>query len=66
MLANRTRKCVTKSDTPHTNAIVWQYGITGVAGSRPGYLNNPDGLDLVPPHSLLITHRATMGRWPPK
>jgi hypothetical protein len=34
---------------------------TGVAGSAPGYLNDPDGVDLVPPDSLLITHAATMG-----
>jgi hypothetical protein len=27
--------------------IVWQYGHKGVAGSAPGYLNKPDGLDLV-------------------
>lgn len=36
---------------PNTNTIVWQYGHTGVPGALPGYLNNPDGLDLVPPHS---------------
>jgi hypothetical protein len=28
--------------------IVWQYGHDRVAGSAPGYLNTPDGLDLVP------------------
>ncbi len=28
--------------------IVWQYGHTGVAGRRPGYLNTPDGLALLP------------------
>ncbi len=33
---------------PHTNRIVWQYGHTGVPGSSPGYLNKPDGLDLLP------------------
>jgi hypothetical protein len=33
-----------------------------VAGSRPGYLNNPDGVDLAPPDSMLIAHAATMGR----
>jgi hypothetical protein len=33
--------------------VVWQYGVTGVAGRRAGYLNNPDGIDLVPPNSLL-------------
>jgi DNA-binding beta-propeller fold protein YncE len=37
---------------PRTNRIVWQYGHTGVAGSAPGYLNNPDGVDVAPPHSL--------------
>ena len=47
---------------PATHRIVWQYGHTGVSGSAPGYLNNPDGVDLVPPESLLITHAATMGR----
>jgi hypothetical protein len=47
---------------PITNRIVWQYGHTGVAGSAPGYLNDPDGIDLVPPDSMLITHAATMGR----
>jgi hypothetical protein len=46
---------------PATNRIVWQYGHTGQAGSAPGYLNDPDGVDLVPPDSLLITHAATMG-----
>ncbi len=46
---------------PATGRIVWQYGHTGVAGRGPGYLNDPDGVDLVPPDSLLITHAATMG-----
>jgi hypothetical protein len=31
-----------------TKKIVWQYGHTGVAGARPGYLRKPDGLDLLP------------------
>jgi len=31
-----------------TNRIVWQYGHTGVPGTAPGYLNIPDGLDLLP------------------
>jgi hypothetical protein len=47
---------------PATHRIVWQYGHTGVAGTRPGFLHDPDGVDLVPPNSLLITHGATMGR----
>ncbi|MBO0777028.1 MAG: PQQ-binding-like beta-propeller repeat protein, partial [Actinobacteria bacterium] len=47
---------------PATNKIVWQYGHTGVPGTRPGYLNDPDGVDLTPPDSMLIVHAATMGR----
>lgn len=47
---------------PRTNAIVWQYGHTGVAGSGPGYLSGPDGVDLAPPYSLLVRHGPTMGR----
>lgn len=46
---------------PVTDRVVWQYGHTGKSGSAPGYLNDPDGVDLVPPDSLLITHAATMG-----
>jgi hypothetical protein len=46
---------------PVTNRIVWQYGHTGVPGTAPGYLNDPDGVDLVPPDSMLITHAPTMG-----
>jgi hypothetical protein len=33
---------------PGAHRIVWQYGHTGVAGHAPGYLNKPDGLDLLP------------------
>jgi hypothetical protein len=33
---------------PRANRIVWQYGHTGVPGARTGYLNKPDGLDLLP------------------
>ena len=47
---------------PVTNKIVWQYGHTGVPGARAGYLSDPDGVDLVPPDSMLITHGPTMGR----
>jgi outer membrane protein assembly factor BamB len=43
---------------PHTNRIVWQYGHTGIPGSAPGYLDRPDGLDLVPPASLLTRLHA--------
>ncbi|HEY7421719.1 MAG TPA: hypothetical protein VH541_06895 [Gaiellaceae bacterium] len=37
---------------PRTNRVVWQYGHTGVAGSAPGYLFRPDGVDLAPPAAL--------------
>jgi N-acetylneuraminic acid mutarotase len=47
---------------PANNHIVWQYGHTGRAGRAPGYLNDPDGLDLVPPDSLLIRHAGTAGQ----
>lgn len=50
---------------PRTDRIVWQYGVTGQPGSRAGYLNNPDGIDLVPPHSFLVTHASAMGAWTP-
>jgi hypothetical protein len=46
---------------PRTNRVVWQYGHTGMAGRAPGYLKDPDGVDLVPPDSLLVTHASTMG-----
>ncbi len=38
---------------PKTNKIVWQYGKLHVKGTGAGYLNNPDGLDILPPNSLL-------------
>jgi hypothetical protein len=47
---------------PVTNKIVWQYGHTGRPGTAPGYLYDPDGVDLVPPDSMLITHAPTMGQ----
>ena len=40
---------------PRLNRVVWQYGVLGVAGSAPGYLDNPDGMDLVPPNALIDT-----------
>ena len=33
---------------PRSNRIVWQYGHTDLAGTQPGYLNTPDGMDFVP------------------
>ncbi len=49
---------------PRTNKIVWQYGHTGVPGATPGYLNVPDGIDLYPPNSFLVSHAATLGQPP--
>lgn len=49
---------------PKTNKIVWQYGHYGVPGSAPGYLNKPDGIDLAPPYSLMMTHASTVGTPP--
>jgi outer membrane protein assembly factor BamB len=37
---------------PRTNKVVWQYGHKGIAGRAPGYLANPDGMDLLPPNDL--------------
>jgi outer membrane protein assembly factor BamB len=34
---------------PSTHQVVWHYGHLGVPGTGPGYLDNPDGLDPVPP-----------------
>jgi hypothetical protein len=33
---------------PRAKRIVWQYGHDGVPGSGPGYLQKPDGLQLLP------------------
>ncbi len=33
---------------PKKNRIVWQYGHTHVPGTKPGYLNTPDGMDYIP------------------
>ena len=45
---------------PVTNRIVWQYGHTGRPGTGAGFLNDPDGVDLTPPDSLLMVHAATV------
>ncbi len=47
---------------PRTNRVVWQYGVTGMPGRTPGLLRIPDGVDLAPPHSLLVRHGPTMGQ----
>ncbi len=45
---------------PHTNTIVWQYGHTHLPGAGPGFLSNPDGVDLAPPYSLVGRFGASM------
>jgi hypothetical protein len=45
---------------PHLNRIVWQYGHTAHPGAGPGYLANPDGVDLAPPHSLAMRFAHSM------
>jgi Kelch motif protein len=44
---------------PITNAVVWQYGVTGRAGTAPGMLDTPDGFDLLAPNGATPTHTAT-------
>ena len=46
---------------PAAHRIVWQYGHTGAAGAAPGYLDDPDGVDLVPPASMMMIHASTAG-----
>ncbi len=46
---------------PRSQKIVWQYGQTGQPGRGPGLLANPDGLDLAPPHGLLVSRSRSMG-----
>ena len=41
----------------HTHRIVWQYGHTDHPGTRAGYLNTPDGLDLLPTHAAQASRR---------
>ncbi|HLH67026.1 MAG TPA: PQQ-binding-like beta-propeller repeat protein [Solirubrobacteraceae bacterium] len=44
---------------PATRAIVWQYGVTGQPGRRPGMLHTPDGFDLLGPGGSTPTHPST-------
>jgi hypothetical protein len=37
---------------PQTDQIVWHYGHDHVAGTKPGFLNTPDGFDFVPVTSV--------------
>jgi N-acetylneuraminic acid mutarotase len=44
---------------PHTRKIVWQYGHTDSPGRGHGYLNTPDGFDLLGPEGTTPTHPYT-------
>ena len=44
---------------PPTGALVWQYGATDAPGTGPGYLNTPDGFDLLAADGSTPTHPAT-------
>jgi hypothetical protein len=44
---------------PSTRALVWQYGLTGHAGTGTGRLNTPDGFDLLAPRGRTPTHPTT-------
>jgi hypothetical protein len=44
---------------PRYDTIVWQYGITDVAGTTPGLLSIPDGFDLLAADGTSPTHPQT-------
>ncbi len=44
---------------PATGALVWQYGTPGTPGTAPGFLNTPDGFDLLLPNGTTPTHPIT-------
>jgi hypothetical protein len=44
---------------PHSKRIVWSYGHDGKPGSGAGYLDKPDGLDLLPATMTGRIRRAT-------
>jgi DNA-binding beta-propeller fold protein YncE len=60
VLANDDRNHRVIVIDPGTDRVVWQYGHTGVPGSRDGFLSNPDGVDLAPPYSLAMRFAATL------
>jgi hypothetical protein len=41
---------------PTTQALVWQYGVTDMPGTGPGFLNTPDGFDLLMANGVLPLH----------
>jgi hypothetical protein len=44
---------------PTSGALVWQYGVTGQAGTTTGHLNTPDGFDILGPGGATPTHPQT-------
>ena len=60
VLANDDRNDRVIVIDPRDNRVVWQYGHTGRRGTAPGYLANPDGVDLAPPHSLAMRFARAM------
>jgi hypothetical protein len=44
---------------PKTKRIVWEYGVDDRKGTAPGYLDTPDGFDLLLPDGTTPTHRQT-------
>jgi DNA-binding beta-propeller fold protein YncE len=60
VLANDDRNHRVIVVDPRTNRVVWQYGHTGVRGSRTGFLSNPDGVDVGPPYSLAARFASTL------
>jgi len=44
---------------PATYSIVWQYGLTDVAGTTPGLISIPDGFDNLLPNGTTPTHLST-------
>ena len=44
---------------PHLKRIVWSYGHDGSPGTGPGYLDKPDGLDLLPATPATSARRSS-------
>jgi hypothetical protein len=44
---------------PTTQALVWNYGVPDTAGTAPGYLNTPDGFDILNADGSTPTHPQT-------
>jgi hypothetical protein len=58
-MANDDRRDRMVAIDPATGALVWQYGVTGQPGTKPGRLHTPDGFDLLLPNGSTPTHQAT-------